>query len=212
MYFFGHSEEKLAPYVKLELQGVRSALELSPDHYIHVCPDRETTTSCDLENSVLVYASEVAVGDYVWSCEGTEGRQGNASEGRCEVAQVVAKSIVPRLGLYNPFTLSGNIVVNGVLASAHSSWFLDGVLTSSKLRHLRPVLPRVYQTILPPGRWLYGIFGSRAADWLGVNNPQWAEGASQWPAVLAVFGPIVSVLLCGIKFFGKQIFTRKSGA
>ena len=210
MYFFGHAEEKLAPYVKLELSinfAQAATLELSPDHYIHVCPfDRER--SCDLENSVLVYASEVAVGNYVWSC----GVEGNASVPTCEVAQVVAKSLVPRLGLYNPFTLSGNIVVNGVLASAHSSWFLDGVLASEKLRHLRPVLPSVYQTILLPGRWLYGIFGSRAADWLGVNNPQWAEGASQWPAVLAVFGPIVSVLLCGIKFFGKQIFTRKSGA
>mgnify|MGYP003312984875 CR=1 FL=1 len=31
-------------------------------------------------------------------------------------------------GLYNPYTLSGTIVVDGVLASCHSSWILDGLV------------------------------------------------------------------------------------
>eukprot|EP00913_Durusdinium_trenchii_P002899 g2686.t1 len=40
VYFFGHAEEKLAPYVKLQLQRLQSSsaapesLELSPDHYV----------------------------------------------------------------------------------------------------------------------------------------------------------------------------------
>ena len=44
-------------------------------------------------------------------------------------------------GLYNPFTIGGDIVVNGVLASSHSDWFLDGVTPDAWAHHL----PRVYQ-------------------------------------------------------------------
>ncbi|CAK9029006.1 Sonic hedgehog protein [Durusdinium trenchii] len=167
VYFFGHAEEKLAPYVKLQLQRLQSSsaapesLELSPDHYVHVCLESGT---CELTKAKTMYASDVTVGNHVWLC--------TLDVGSCELGEVISTSMVPRMGLYNPFTLSGNIVVNGVLASAHSSWFLDGLFSAK----LRGFLPSIYQTILLPGRCLYGIFGSRAADWLGVNNPQWAQG------------------------------------
>lgn len=46
-------------------------------------------------------------------------------------------------GLFNPYTLGGDIVVNGALASAHSSWFLDGVAPASMTRHL----PAIYQVV-----------------------------------------------------------------
>lgn len=189
VYFFGHAEEKLAPYVKLQLQRLQSSsaapesLELSPDHYVHVCLESGT---CELTKAKTMYASDVTVGNHVWLC--------TLDVGSCELGEVISTSMVPRMGLYNTFTLSGNIVVNGVLASAHSSWFLDGLFSAK----LRGFLPSIYQTILLPGRCLYGIFGSRAADWLGVNNPQWAQGASQWPAVLAVFGPIPILLCAGL--------------
>ena len=53
---------------------------------------------------------------------------------------------------------------------------MDG-LVSPRFRHH---LPSFYQAVLMPGRFLYTIAGPRAADALGVNNPQWAQGASQW--------------------------------
>lgn len=42
-------------------------------------------------------------------------------------------------GLYNPFTLSGTILVDGVLASVHSEWFLDNAW--GEALGLTPFLP-----------------------------------------------------------------------
>ena len=46
----------------------------------------------------------------------------------CLVGAVVSTAFVSKRGLYNPYTLSGTIVVDGVAASCHSSWILDGLL------------------------------------------------------------------------------------
>ena len=50
-------------------------------------------------------------------------------------------STVSKAGLYNPFTMSGDIVVNGVLASCHSDWVLDRIVPA-RYAHL---LPAIYQ-------------------------------------------------------------------
>jgi len=43
------------------------------------------------------------------------------------VPSVVSDKMITRgVGLFNPYTTSGDLVVNGVLASSHSSWFLEG--------------------------------------------------------------------------------------
>ena len=47
-------------------------------------------------------------------------------------------------GLFNPFTLGGSIIVDGMAASAHSEWFLDHYFTAPKLVSL---LPGVYQVL-----------------------------------------------------------------
>lgn len=49
--------------------------------------------------------------------------------------------MVVRRGLFNPFTMSGDIVVNGVLASAHSDWLLDAVMPNAWAHRL----PAIYQ-------------------------------------------------------------------
>lgn len=48
---------------------------------------------------------------------------------------------ITKRGLFNPYTTGGDIVVNGALASAHSSWFLDGITPPVLVHHL----PAVYQ-------------------------------------------------------------------
>jgi hypothetical protein len=57
------------------------------------------------------------------------------------LAVVTEVSTVLARGLYNPYTLSGTVVVDGVLASVHSHWFLDAITPPA----LVPYLPAVYQ-------------------------------------------------------------------
>ena len=77
--------------------------------------------------------------------------------------EVVAK------GLYNPYTLNGNIVVNGVLASAHSEWILDEYTPKS----LQKYLPALYQSIFGVvSRITLGLGGYQMADLLDLNSPQ----------------------------------------
>ncbi|EFJ04280.1 hypothetical protein SELMODRAFT_432559 [Selaginella moellendorffii] len=67
-------------------------------------------------------------------------------------------SKVDKLGLYNPLTLSGNILVNNVVASVHSEWFLDSLFDALGASEY---LPYAYQSLLAPVRALYNIAGSK---------------------------------------------------
>ena len=43
--------------------------------------------------------------------------------------EVVAVRTKVDVGAFNPLTMNGTIVVDGVVASAHSDWFLDGLVS-----------------------------------------------------------------------------------
>lgn len=71
-------------------------LALSPKHYVIVAPDQQ-----------LVQARRVRLGQLVHLADGT-------------TSPVVAKTVERRTGLFNPHTLDGTIVVDGVLASCYT--------------------------------------------------------------------------------------------
>lgn len=52
-------------------------------------------------------------------------------------------SITYSKGLYNPLTLSGTIIVDGVVASVHSDWFLDTALNALGVPGWLPVAYQV---------------------------------------------------------------------
>ena len=91
-------------------------------------------------------------------------------------------------GLYNPYTLSGTIVVDGVAASCHSSWILDGVLP-----------PRVaavaYQRLFVVPRLAYKFLGPRGMDQVfGVGNSgATASIAAQTGMLLGVCAVVLGV-------------------
>ena len=58
---------------------------------------------------------------------------------------VASTAKITKRGLYNPYTLSGTIVVDGIVASCHSSWILDGLLPPR-------VAAPVYQALFGAGR------------------------------------------------------------
>ena len=81
-----------------------------------------------------------------------------------------------RAGLYNPLTLGGTIVVDGVAASAHSDWFLDGLVSAD-------TQGKVYQAMFLPVRAIYHLIGpSRmetvAEHWGVVDFPREATTRS----------------------------------
>ena len=73
-------------------------------------------------------------------------------------------SLKPALGMYNPYTLQGSIIVDGVLASTHSE--SDVIPVEPMLRTfmadphaVAALAPTVYQILFAPFRALYHLRG-----------------------------------------------------
>jgi hypothetical protein len=127
-----------APYVTLTLASGR-ALTLSPRHFIPVAGGPDGAW----DDRVTKGADEVRPGDFVWS---------QAADGRMVVDRVAQAVTRVAVGAYNPLTPNGTIVVDGVVASAHSDWFLDGVVSAD-------TEAKVYQAVLAPVRLAYRVLG-----------------------------------------------------
>ena len=61
-------------------------------------------------------------------------------------------------GVHPGCAQGGFIVVNGVLASAHSDWLLDDLVPAS----WQPALPAIYQALFRPLFWVYRLRGPAA--------------------------------------------------
>jgi hypothetical protein len=115
IYLFTHKDAvSTNQYIRLTLASGRE-LALSPRHFIPVAADAAATW----DERVVKAAEEVGIGDVVWY---------ESADGTTASAPVTAVAAEARAGLYNPLTLGDTILVDGVAASAHSDWFLDGVL------------------------------------------------------------------------------------
>jgi hypothetical protein len=134
----GHKDAAAAAsFVRLETAG-GTALRLTADHHLFVTRGGER---------LAVPSSQALVGDLVL----VEGRLGASHQ----LEAIVAKSLVPGAGLFNPYTLSGSIVVDGVAASCHSSSALDGVF-----RLMGVSVPDGYQAVFAPLRAMYRALGA----------------------------------------------------
>jgi len=129
IFMFGHKDPGAdSPFVELRT-ATNHTIQMSATHYLEA-------------DGVMMNAGDV--------------RPGMTVIGGGEQSAVTSTKMIAAKGLYNPITLSGTIVVNGVAASAHSEWFLDGLLPTRWL-------PTVYQAFLAPARAIY---------WM---NPAWAK-------------------------------------
>jgi hypothetical protein len=139
VYLLTHKDATTAShYVTLTLVS-GAKLTLSPRHFIPTAPD---AAAADWSRRLIKGADEIRVGDVVWYEAGS----------RPQAAEVTAVASSLALGAYNPLTLSGTIIVDGVVASAHSDWFLDGVVSAD-------LQARVYQAVLAPVRLAYRVIG-----------------------------------------------------
>jgi len=179
IYMFGHAEHKIAPYRVLHLSTGKT-ISLSANHYIHTARSSSTPFS----ECTLKHGADVVKGDWLWEVDG--------------MSQVTKTTQGRMVGLYNPYTESGNIIVNDVVASSHSEWFLDTQVSTT----LHQYLPAVYQAVLAPNRLLFWATGPKAAESLGLANP--AESAEFWITNWVWVATLLAVL-CTLPFLSKKL-------
>eukprot|EP00546_Thalassionema_frauenfeldii_P019656 CAMPEP_0178902404 /NCGR_PEP_ID=MMETSP0786-20121207/4583_1 /TAXON_ID=186022 /ORGANISM="Thalassionema frauenfeldii, Strain CCMP 1798" /LENGTH=690 /DNA_ID=CAMNT_0020573661 /DNA_START=75 /DNA_END=2148 /DNA_ORIENTATION=- len=98
IYSFGHKDKTAsAEFLRIKTKGSSTAIEISPDHMVAI------------ENGRYVPASLVKKGDKLLIVSN-------------ELAAVTSIKTVVRKGIFAPFTASGNIVVNGVVASNYVAY------------------------------------------------------------------------------------------
>jgi hypothetical protein len=156
---FGHHEDTRGnvPFTQLSLAGVgaesrpQQPLVASPDHFVPTFTNPDQPWA----SATMKRARDVRRGDLVAVVRG-----GNAS-GEQDLARALVTDVTTTLarGLYDPITMSGTVVVDGVVASVHSEWFLDAVAPEA----LVPYLPAAYQAVLWPVRALFRVFGPEMA-------------------------------------------------
>lgn len=127
-----------ARYVELALASGRR-LSLSPRHFIPTAG----SPAGGWGERVTKGADEIRPGDLVWS---------ETAGGGMALDQVEAVANKAAIGAFNPLTRGGTIIVDGVAASAHSDWFLDGIVSA----HAQAA---TYQAILAPVRVAYDLLG-----------------------------------------------------
>jgi hypothetical protein len=156
----------VSTFVQLRTAG-GAALRLTADHHVFV-----TRAGVRLE----IPAAAAQVGDLV---------QVVGADGAAALEAVASKTLVRARGLFNPYTLSGAIVVDGVSASCHSSSFLDGAFAA-----LNIPLPTGYQALYAPVRALYRLLGARRMTALGPVVDAVVDASNRGAA--AVLAPLAA--------------------
>ncbi|KAG5175714.1 hypothetical protein JKP88DRAFT_159396, partial [Tribonema minus] len=146
IYEWGHGDaDTLAPFVALKLEG-GARLELMPDRFVPTAP-----ANAPGGTPLLKRARDVARGDAVWVFDAMMSTEPTPRA-------VLDSTLAVKRGLWNPYTLSGTIVANGVVASSHSAWFADGAFDSLSLPF--SALPGIYQAALATVRALRALLGA----------------------------------------------------
>jgi hypothetical protein len=178
VYSFGHKDaESVGDYLQVVTEGERSPIEISADHMMMVDGDR------------AIPASMLKKGDLVVTASG-------------ETAAVKSIKKVVRKGAFAPFTESGTIVVNDLVASNYIAYQGSEYLTIGGIE-----TPFSYQ-------WLAHTFNSahRLAVMMGFKCESYTDsGVSHWVDVPHKVGSwlveqnvvvALAVLLPAIALFG----------
>jgi hypothetical protein len=144
VYMFGHRDaETFGDFVLLSFHGSNETLTLTGDHYIPV-------KRFNME--ITLAAKDVMMGDSVYVLKPFPAWR-----------PVVKLDVVQEHGMFNPYTLSGSIIVDNVHVSCHSSSFLDGVFSYFGVN-----IAKGYQVAFTPIRMLYRI--SSFKNWIILSS------------------------------------------
>lgn len=197
VYSFGHYDNDAeAKYIQVFVRDSTKALEISADHMVFTSSSQQP-----------VPASSLHVGDTLLM------DTGNASE-------IIKLDAVVRRGAYAPFTESGTIVVNNMVASNYIAMTSNGHLTVGgiqlmsvqKMAHLSQAPHRLYclmiecqqESYTPDGQsyWIYRNL--KAAEWWLNQSNVVVQGASLGAALLLLL-PIAAVEAL-VRHIGSPVF------
>jgi len=165
VYLIPHQEAaRSAQYLNLHIELIdgsnRTAkLTLSELHHVLVACHSISSGKCEK------YAKDAAIGDVVFV-------MGNAGEepSRGVVAKITSST---EQGIFSPWTMSGNLIVDGVLASMHSTWPGEDPVMRYLPKRYHPAnlndMAALKQWILTPARGAYHLM-VRLSNWLASNN------------------------------------------
>jgi len=166
VYMWGHRDaETVSDFYEVSTES-GSKLVLSTDHYMYVseggCDGATFSTATTLSPRL------VKVGQGAWVMK--------EDAPICSAITDIKKA--EHKGLFNPMTLTGTIVVDGVIASCYSESHafpiesnLRAVMSAENVARNAPAL---HHAILAPARQLYNIFG---LDWAKrVTSPHEKDG------------------------------------
>lgn len=185
VYLMTHQDSTTQrPYRQITLASGQ-ILKLSPKHFIPTVQENRG----DWESRILKGANEVKVGDLVWH---------QNSNGTMSTSLVTEVKKITEIGAFNPMTASGTIVVDGVVASAHSDWFLDGMASAD-------TQGKVYQAILAPVRGIYRVIGPK---WMQTITEDW--GVVNFVRVRPLASLFILALLFASLFVGaRAVWNRR---
>merc|ERR1712070_284432 len=140
IYLFGHQDSAGdANAISLTVSDGRK-IKATPGHYIPAAP--RGTDAWKLHE--MTRFGDVEQGMTIWT----------TVNGTIEPTEVIAVDMSKVFGLFNPFTRDGIIVVDDIVCSEYSEWFLDELAPAS----YRRFLPAIYHNIQAPLAWLAPYF------------------------------------------------------
>lgn len=129
IFLSGHHDPQAVTTMVRLVTASNHTLTITPDHYL------------PLGSGAHRSAARVVPGDRLL----VQGGDGLLP------SEVTSVGLVEEQGLFNPYTVAGDLVVDGVLASCHSSWFLEGFLSEDR------IVP-AYEAAFAPLISLYAAF------------------------------------------------------
>ena len=185
VYSFGHLHTSLqTDYLRIYTASEEMAIEMTSDHMISV------SRKGGIDH--MIPASMVEIGDHLRSVSLSDEEQ--------QRLRVVRIDRVVGEGAFAPFTPSGTIVVNGVLASTFVAFSQSDVLGVGVSYQW------LGQTFEAPHRWYCGVFDCTHETYdEGTGICTWVYHAwrlANWMVSLRNEGSALPLLLFGLMFVG----------
>ncbi|KAJ3126037.1 hypothetical protein HK098_007914 [Nowakowskiella sp. JEL0407] len=181
VYFFGHQEhESSAIYRQISFGDDIPPLEMTAKHFLMVYD--ETGTESHIRAGNLVPGMRVRLFT-------------NKTESYLTIKSI---QTVSKVGYFNPYTLSGRMIVNNVQVSSHSDFVFDHLLRIAGVPE--SYWPSFYQLMFAPARAVYHAIGKENAKVLAPTIVNFVNDAQEYAERV-----IAGISAVGVGHFATQV-------